>query len=384
MLKASSLYPAYVQSIYATHFDLQHASYLEQNRIFMEGALGWADFWKQCLERTGDFIVEELIINAEPMQKQWAREHGIRYSSRNWILDILDAQINAFGPDVIFTHDFTYITPDFRLKIRKKYSQVKLMIGYDGITLHDVNRFRGVDLMLTGAENTVQYYQSQGVDALYIFMGFEEDILRRIGPSKKRYPVSFVGGVYLFKGGHYQRLELLKRLHESVDIDLWLSGYSLKQTLKNTLGYFRGGDIKNLAMYLKASFDLALLYRHSRGEVFGLDMYRVLSSSDVTINSHIDFSFSIKKAGNMRLFEATGVGTCLLTDWEENLGDLFVIDKEVVAYRTIDECVEKAKYLMEHPDVRQAIAKAGQKRTLKDYSFKKMTQTLSDYLKLIM
>jgi spore maturation protein CgeB len=71
----------------------------------------------------------------------------------------------------------------------------------------------------------------------------------------------------------------------------------------------------------------------------------------------------------MRLFEATGVGTCLITDWKDNLHDLFEPDREVVTYRSPQECVEKVKWLLEHPQEREAIAQAGQARTLKDHTF---------------
>ena len=39
-------------------------------------------------------------------------------------------------------------------------------------------------------------------------------------------------------------------------------------------------------------------------------------------------------ANNMRLYEATGVGALLVTDWKENLGEMFEPGKEVVAYRS--------------------------------------------------
>jgi spore maturation protein CgeB len=71
----------------------------------------------------------------------------------------------------------------------------------------------------------------------------------------------------------------------------------------------------------------------------------------------------------MRLFETTGVGTCLVTDWKSNLGELFEPDREVVTYRSAEECVDKVKWLLEHPAEREDIARSGQSRTLKDHSF---------------
>ena len=102
--------------------------------------------------------------------------------------------------------------------------------------------------------------------------------------------------------------------------------------------------------------------------VMGMDMYNLIHQSKVTFNSHADMAAG--DVGNMRLFEATGVGTCLLTDTGNNMSDLYEADKEVVIYKNLDEAIEKAKYLIEHPNVAQEIAAAGQKRTLKDHTTK--------------
>src|SRR3989338_4809198 len=75
-----------------------------------------------------------------------------------------------------------------------------------------------------------------------------------------------------------------------------------------------------------------------------------------------------KNVGNMRMFEATGVGCCLLTDTGKNLTNLFEKDREVVTYTSIEECIEKVCFLIEHDIVRREIAIAGQKRTLRDHT----------------
>ena len=83
----------------------------------------------------------------------------------------------------------------------------------------------------------------------------------------------------------------------------------------------------------------------------------------------------------MRLFEATGVGTCLLSDTRENMPDLFEVDKEVVTYSTIDEAVEKVNYLLENEDVRKEIASAGQRRTLKDHTIFNRYQQIDEVIR---
>ena len=69
---------------------------------------------------------------------------------------------------------------------------------------------------------------------------------------------------------------------------------------------------------------------------------------------------------------------CSITDWKKNLHEMFEPGKEVVAYRTPEECVEMVKYYLDHDDERQAIARAGQQRTLRDHTFHQRMQELVD------
>ena len=104
-----------------------------------------------------------------------------------------------------------------------------------------------------------------------------------------------------------------------------------------------------------------------RPPAFGLAMYQVLHDSGATLNVHADSS--PRFASNMRLFEATGVGTCLVTDWKENLESLFELDREVVAYRSVEELEEKLRWLESAPTERDAIAAAGRKRALREHTY---------------
>ena len=74
-------------------------------------------------------------------------------------------------------------------------------------------------------------------------------------------------------------------------------------------------------------------------------------------------------ANNMRLYEATGVGSLLVTDAKQNLAELFEPGREVVAYCDADDLVEQARHYLAHEDERRAIAAAGQARTLRDHTY---------------
>ena len=48
----------------------------------------------------------------------------------------------------------------------------------------------------------------------------------------------------------------------------------------------------------------------------------------------------------MRLYEATGVGSLLVTDAKQNLAELFEPESEVVTYRDADELVERVRHYL--------------------------------------
>jgi spore maturation protein CgeB len=107
-------------------------------------------------------------------------------------------------------------------------------------------------------------------------------------------------------------------------------------------------------------------------------MFQLLRNSRITLNHHGDIG---PYANNMRLYEATGVGTLLITDWKANLQEMFEPGKEVVAYRTPDECAELIQYYLEHDEERKAIARAGQERTLREHTYYQRLQELVDIVR---
>ncbi len=70
-----------------------------------------------------------------------------------------------------------------------------------------------------------------------------------------------------------------------------------------------------------------------------------------------------------RVFEVPGCLGCLLTEWAPGLDAFYEPDREVVVFRSPDEMIRKARWLLSDPDARSAIAKAGYERTLRDHTF---------------
>jgi hypothetical protein len=112
--------------------------------------------------------------------------------------------------------------------------------------------------------------------------------------------------------------------------------------------------------------------------LFGIEMFKALAHAKVSFNIHGDVAGEY--AANVRLFEVTGVGSCLLTDWKNNIHELFEPDIEIVTYKSPDECIEKVQWLVDHKEECSAIAKRGQKRTLRDHNYKNRAEQLHEII----
>ncbi len=357
--------PLYLEIFdYLSIKDKESLSYNDLYDNIMQFAFGWGDFWKTNLEKTGNFEVEEVFHNSELMQKKWAEAHKIKYDSANWLLDIIFTQIANNQPDVVFLHDY-FFTPDFRKRIKKEIPCVKLILAWDGILFHNAKQFEGADIILAHVKDTLVYYAQHGFRTCEFSHGFEESLLPRLAISRKSIETSFVGSIMLFDGGHHERLHFLAELSRKISIDFFLSGEEVTKNFgllaPNQLNRLKNKDFRT---YL----DIWQLGRKNKGAKFGIDMYQTLANSKITINKHIDLAKN--NAANMRLFEATGTGTCLITDWKDNLSDYFIPNEEVVTYKTVSEAVSKIKFLLANDKEREKIALAGQKKTLKDFNFK--------------
>lgn len=99
----------------------------------------------------------------------------------------------------------------------------------------------------------------------------------------------------------------------------------------------------------------------------------------MTLNHHVAAAEGY--ANNMRLYEATGMGTMLLTDAKANLAELFDVGREVVAYRDAVEALEQVRYYADHPRERAAIAEAGQRRTLREHTYGHRMGELAEILR---
>jgi hypothetical protein len=361
LLKTSSPYEGYVAWVYRTNPGLSEQPSAVQQSTLLRSGFGWGDGWKYYLEQTGAFEVQDVVVNAPAARHAWAKERGVTNATTT-PEDFAERLVAEFRPDIWFCHTHEF-TPEFMKRILRRYKGIRLVIGYDGVRKHDVNFFRECHLVLTCLEETADFYAAAGLDSFLFRHSFDDRILAFLKPSASTYDVSFVGGVQLSRLGHNLRIDVLRRVAACLPLELFLSDRpSVQSALLVATGYLRRGQALRLGSHLRRFVALRMLARSSRQGVFGIAMYEALARSRTTLNIHIDVAG--REAANIRLFEATGVGTCLVTDWKDTLPKLFRPEDEVVTFRTADEAVDKLRYLLAHEATRASIARRGQARTL--------------------
>jgi spore maturation protein CgeB len=101
----------------------------------------------------------------------------------------------------------------------------------------------------------------------------------------------------------------------------------------------------------------------------GSEMAKYFNLSKININVHFDYS---KTAPNLRTFEIPITNSFELCDYFSEIPKMMKTNKEIVFYHDIKELKELIDYYLrkENEQERLAIARAGQKRVLKEHTLK--------------
>ncbi|MDR4508963.1 MAG: glycosyltransferase [Candidatus Brocadiaceae bacterium] len=398
-LKITHLDPFYINKFYHERPGLFRKTYDEQKAAFEYDGFGSADFWTYALKAIG-YEAEEVYYNVKPIQRAWALENGFSKVVCKDSEKIALEQIKKFKPDVIWFWD----CHENLLKcICSQKLSIKLSMCDVGSAIPNTNAWQYFDLVLSCAQESVEQLKRLGVHAKQIHHGFDPRINERLQSRNTSVDVTFIGRFIRETQFHLEREKLFEDLCEKINVQIYSPNFdgALIDDVKNVL---RTGVSRGLRVLRKTGFpiqvfsripgiDVAALLKEKPGSrvsmtlkssmrsgVFGLQKFQVLQSSKVTLNMHADSSPVY--ASNMRLFESTGVGACLVTDWKKNINELFEPDKEIITYKSTEECVEKVKWLMNNPKAREEIACAGQRKTLKNHTYQQRVLELDQIIRI--
>jgi len=326
-------------------------------------------------------------LNALDYLRSWARHLGIDPIGTS---EDLTVRLVAYAqPEVLMA------SPNhLRLlrRLRAEVPSLRLLLvpanapGIDSIV------FGEADGVVTCIPEVAQRLSSQGLRAVHLHHGFATHVLDQV-PTQTKSPARellFLGGIFRGADFHLERERLLLTLARQVPLTLLSPAYSaLNSDAQRRLWLRRLGYVATYPARWVPSLRRALAAAPLVGEalalpefppdlvhpelaprlrpaVYGLEMFARLRQSQVVLNTHIDLS--PVSASNVRMFESTGIGVCLLTDAKSNLSSLFEPDREVVAYTDAPDCAERAQWLLERPEVCAEMGQRAQARVLREHT----------------
>lgn len=98
----------------------------------------------------------------------------------------------------------------------------------------------------------------------------------------------------------------------------------------------------------------------------------------IGINVHNRGQYTV---GGYRLFELPANGVMQISDGGEHLSTFFEPDKEIVAYDSADDLVEKIRFFLAHDKEREKIARAGYRRVMLDHRIGRRFQELDELIR---
>ena len=289
ILIVDTFYGPYLERLYAGS-SLAQQTWAEQQKAHFAGGFGTGNAYSHGLALLGVDAIE-IVANSPVLQQAWAREHQPALlqlpPGMQQLLAILE------GPDPL-VEAHSALCARHQLAPSSLLAACETLSGDGGGSERLPTRSRldlsPYDLLLTSLPHYVGRFRNQGVQADYFPIGFDQRLLQRHQTDTPRpHALTFVGGL---GGYHSQGTRMLEGIARELPLQVW--------------GY--GGQ------HLPAN---STLRQRWQGEAWADEMYGLLARSQITLNRHIDIAEGY--ANNMRLYEATGMGACLLTDEKVNL-----------------------------------------------------------------
>lgn len=399
-IRVTDYYGEYLKSYYARFPDSTQLNYEEQHNHLINDSIEMVSSYGKFLRKIGVDAID-IVSNADPLQKCWAKEHNIDENCTQH--ELILEQIKYYKPDAVWIDTTPLLNKKWLQHLRNEVPSIKFLAGHICAPYNSEigESFHSFDIMFTCSPCTVIELRKMGIKNVeLVYHSFDHTVLEKIATENNNFTDEnfvFTGSLITGYGLHNERIDYIeKMLARGINLSIYGNLEArhrvlLKQGVGNTVRFLKNikcdfvidkipvlnkykqhsqADIKYYSKKLVASV---------KPPVFGLDMYKVLSKSKLCFNIHGDIAK--KCAGNVRLFEATGIGTCLVTDWKENMANLFELDKEVVTYKSVDECIDKVKWLLANLAEAEKIAKAGKERTLRDHTIENRVKIIDSALR---
>ena len=322
-----------------------------------------------------DYVCTELIYNFKILQNKWLKQYG----NKNLKDEVIFQQINFYNPDVLFIGDINLLDKKFINKI-KKITKIKLILCFHcaPISKKIYNNLNYADAIITCTKGYKDKISNKLIKDTFL-MQHAFKVNENLDFTKKRdIDVSFLGSLFLNNKLHLTRVEIIYKLIKNFKnsyVAINFARYFLADLILLILdSVIKFTFIKNIKMFYKIIY----IFLFSKKPLFGKDMLNIIKKSKILINKHIE---DTEYAGNMRLFEATGSGSMLITDYKKDLENLFVVDEEIIVFNNNDELFDQINYYLKNEEIRLKIAKNGYKKTFDVHNYHNRVKKLDKFIK---
>jgi spore maturation protein CgeB len=387
------MYPGYLKRFYENFPDTLNKSYTDHYDLLISDSTEFVASYTRTLSRLGIKAIA-IIANDILLQKKWKIKYYTKNSSEK---NLIYQQINHYKPDILWIEDLRFVNEDLINYVRQRISSIKLIIAYHCAPWNSniLKKLKACDMVITCTPGLQEEFENEGIKAYLVYHGFDKELLPRIRGERKSQSIEvlFSGSLFQGKGYHNSRIDFIKHLLENgINLSLFINIESkyriiIKKFLYTINQFLRKIRIENSEKVFKLLeygnvlvnyYPESILKKVQKPE-YGFNMYKLLQNSKIVLNNHGEVAGDY--AGNMRLFEATGAGSCLLTDDKCNLTKLFDVNNEIVVYHDAADCADKIKWLLENEEARKAIALAGQNKTLRSHTVEDRCKSIIEIIR---
>ncbi|GAB4289454.1 MAG: hypothetical protein Kow0083_02170 [Methylophaga sp.] len=284
------------------------------------------------------------------LAKAWSKKaHGDNfYHLPRSDKDTLRPIFEEVEPDVVLVIGFCYkfISPTELKSLADEFSSNLYLYDTDSCNLYSRrrefiffidNELPVYDEVFSFSEVVTGFFNRLGIRAS--FAPFGALPVPQSRPREACRDVLFVGSADL------RRVFLLENINERVEVfgNRWQRNYPLMSE--------------------------ALKQRVSDESVWGEQLQQLLVSSKIVLNITRSPFYGAETGINLRIFEALAAGCFVLTDYCDEVVDLFEAGREIETFKGAAELVEKVAYYLENEKERQAIARRGHDKFLQSYTW---------------
>ena len=355
-LQVHTFYHAYLDGFYAQKPMLKTASFQEQIDALVKDGFSGIHMFAPYMAQHG-YECGLIIANNAYSQSQWLASNNVSLAfNKANELDIVRKQIEMVQPDVLYLSDPIAFDSKF---IHSLPYRPKLILGWRASDIPGGTDWSQFDVILSGVSGIREMAVRLGAShAEKFFPGFPLWMGSEVEDIEPAFDVSFTGSWTTRQ--HSRRNDYLTKVAKASR---------------------SGPDAFSCAFHLSTKEELPIeVAAVNQGPRFGMDMCRALRAGRIAIDARVNTMLATdpdtglrvdmakNETMNMRIFEATGCGVFLLTEYFDNLKDYFEIGKEIEVFRDEKELIDKIRYYLDHRQQREEIAKRGQQRCLRDYS----------------